>query len=317
MPDEHERKTPQTPNEDQQDPSQDATSQEGNAVSLEEIDEQASGRIRHVMHNGVPWYSVIDVVGLLTDAPIPRNYWADMKRKIQAEGFRELLEKIQQLKMEAADGKQRLTDAADEQTLLRILESIPSPKAEPFKQWLAKVGHERLQEMENPELAADRMRQQYRQLGYTDEWINARMQGIMVRDELTAERRERGAQGGPQFAALTDILHKGTFDLKTAQHKVLKHIGSRGDLRDSMTSLELALTILSEATATELHQVHASHGIDELKIDTGEAGEVGGAARRDIEARTGRPVVSPENYKQLRQGRQRELQDPLFPAETG
>ncbi|HEV8192818.1 MAG TPA: hypothetical protein VGP82_15240, partial [Ktedonobacterales bacterium] len=182
-----------------------------------------------------------------------------------------------------------------------------SPKAEPFKQWLAKVGHERLQELEQPALAADRMRAQYRQLGYTDEWINARMQGIVVRDELTAEWRERGAQEGPQFAALTDILHKGTFDLKTAQHKVLKHIGSRGDLRDSMSSLELALTILSEATATELHQVHDSHGIDELKIDAGEAGEVGGAARRDIEARTGRPVVSPENYKQLRQGRQREL----------
>jgi DNA-damage-inducible protein D len=134
----------------------------------------------------------------------------------------------------------------------------------------------------------------------------------VVRDELTQEWHERGAKEGPQFAALTDILHRGTFDLSTAEHKATKHIGQRGDLRDSMTPLELALTILSEATATELHQVHDSQGIKELKHDVGEAGEVGGAARKDIEARTGCPVVSDENYKTLRQGRQHALQGPLF-----
>lgn len=245
----------------------------GHDSSLDAFYDRASARIRHAMHNGEPFYSVIDMVALLTDSPAPRQYWSDLKRRLaEDEGFREVSERIEPLKMEAPDGKQRLTDCANEETILRIIESIPSPKAEPFKQWLAKVGHERLQELEQPALVADRMRAQYRQLGYTDEWINARMQGIVVRDELTAEWRERGAQEGPQFGALTDILHKGTFDLKTAQHKALKRIGSRGDLRDSMTPLELALTILSEATATELHQVHASHGIEELKIDAGEAG---------------------------------------------
>ncbi len=293
---------------------QETTGQDSN-FSLEEFDEQASGAIRRVLHEGQWWYSVIDVVALLTGTGRPRKYWSDLKAKLASEGYVEVSEKIGQLKMEAPDGKQRLTDAADEETLLRIIQSIPSPKAEPFKQWLAKVGRERLQEMENPELAADRMRQQYRALGYSDEWINARLQGIMVRDELTQEWRERGAKEGKQFAALTDILHTGTFDLSTAEHKAIKHIGQRQNLRDSMTTLELALTILSEATATELHQAHDSHGMKALKRDADEAGDVGGAARRDIEARTGRPVVSSENYKTLRQGRQRELQDGLFPVE--
>ena len=297
---------------------QDVVGQE-RSFSLEEFDEQASERIRHVIHNGEPWYSVIDVVGLLTDTQRPRKYWSDLKAKLIVEGYIEVSEEIGQLKMEAPDGKQRLTDAANEETLLRIIQSIPSSKAEPFKQWLARIGHERLREMENPELAADRMRQQYRALGYTDEWINTRMQGIMVRDELTQEWRERGAQEGRQFAVLTDILHSGTFDLSTTAHKAVKHIGQRQNLRDSMTTLELALTILSEATAMELHQAHDSQGLKHLKSDADEAGEVGGAARRDIDARTGRPVVSGENYKTLRQGRQRELQDPLFstqPPET-
>ncbi len=289
-------------------------SDQSDSFSLEEFDAQASGRIRHIMYNGEPWYSVIDVVGVLTDAPKPRQYWFDMKRNVQNEGFRELSEKIRQLKMEAPDGKQRLTDAANEETLLRIIESIPSPKAEPFKRWLARVGHERLREMENPELAADRMRAQYRRLGYSDEWIDRRLQGIVVRDELTNEWRERGAREGKEFATLTDTLQQGTFDLTTAEHKGVKHIGQRQNLRDSMTTLELALTILAEETAKELHQVHDSEGFDELHQDTQEAGDVGGAARRDIEARTGRPVVSSENYKALRQGRQRELQSPLFPS---
>src|SRR5581483_9901491 len=188
------------------------TTGQDTSFSLEEFDEQASGAIRRVLHEGQWWYSVIDVVGLLTGTGRPRKYWSDLKAKLASEGYVEVSEKIGQLKMEAPDGKQRLTDAADEETLLRIIQSIPSPKAEPFKQWLAKVGRERLQEMENPELAADRMRQQYRALGYSDEWINARLQGIMVRDELTQEWRERGAQEGRQFAVLTDILHTGTFD---------------------------------------------------------------------------------------------------------
>ena len=265
-----------------------------------------------VFHEGRWFFSVIDVVGLLTDAPKPRNYWADMKRTIQTEGFSQLLEKIQQLKMVASDGKQRLTDAADAETLFRIIQSIPSPKAEPFKQWLAKVGRERLDEIEHPELAADRLRQQYRALGYSDEWIDRRLQGIVIRDELTNEWRERGAHEGREFAALTDTLQRGTFDLSTSEHRQVKHIGQRQNLRDSMTTMELLLTALSEETARELHQARDSQGYDELHRDAGEAGEVGGAARRDIEARTGRPVVSGENYKTLRQGGQRALQDSLL-----
>jgi DNA-damage-inducible protein D len=287
---------------------------------LDAFYDQASARIRirHVLHHGEPFYSVIDVVGLLTDAKIPRNYWSDLKRRLaEEEGFAELRAKIVQLKMEAPDGKQRLTDAADTETLLRIIQSIPSPKAEPFKQWLAKVGHERLQKMERPALAADRLRQDYRRLGYSDEWITWRLQGIVTRDELTDEWREREAKEGKQFAALTDTIHRGTFDVSDAARKAIKHlaVGGTQNPRDSMTTMELLLTALAEETAKELHQVHDSQGFAELRDDAGEAGEVGGAARRDIEARTGRPVMSGENDKMLRQGRQRELQDPPFGAD--
>jgi hypothetical protein len=250
--------------------------------SLDAFYDQASTRIRHVLHHGEPFYSVVDVVGLLTDAKIPRNYWSDLKRRLaEEEGFAEVHAKIVQLKMEAPDGKQRLTDAADTKTLLRIIQSIPSPKAEPFKQWLAKVGDERLQEMERPALAADRLRQDYRRLGYSEEWITWRLQGIVTRDELTDEWRERGAKEGKQFAALTDTIHRGTFHVSNAEHKAIKHlaVGGKQNLRDSMTTMELLLTALAEATAMELHQVHDSQGLAELRDDAGEAGEVGGAAR--------------------------------------
>lgn len=160
-------------------------------------------------------------------------------------------------------------------------------------------------------------RRKYRRLGYSEDWIDRRLQGIVVRDELTAEWRQRGAKEGKEFATLTETLQRGTFDLSTSDHKQVKHIGPKQNLRDSMTGLELALTAFTEEAAKELHQVHDSQGFDELHDDTQEAGEVGGAARRDLEARTQRSVVSSENYKTLRQGRQRELQSPLFPAEEG
>ncbi len=274
-------------------------SDQGTNFSLEAFYEDAAARIRYVMYEGEPWYSVVDVVGLLTDAPTPRMYWADMKRTIQDEGFRELLEKIQQLKMEAPDGKQRLTDAANEETLLRIIQSIPSPRAEPFKQWLAQVGHERLEEARNPELAADRMRQQYRALGYPEDWIRLRLQGIITRDELTQEWRERGAQEGRQFAALTDAIQQGTFEVTVAEHKSIKSLKKADNLRDSMTGIELALTQLAEETAKAMHQERDSQGFKALKHDATEAGAVGGAARRDIEERLGHSIVSPENYKTL------------------
>ena len=215
--------------------------------------------------------------------------------------------------MLAPDGKQRLTDAANEETLLRIIQSVPSPKAEPFKQWLAQVGHERLEELRNPELAADRMRKEYAALGYSDEWIGQRLKGILVRDELTQEWRARGANEGKEFAALTETIHGGTFDLSTAEHRKVKQIGARSNLRDSMTNMELVLTALGEETARELHQTRDSKGFEELRTDAGDAGGLAGATRQEIEALIGRPVVSGENYKTLRQGQQRELQSPLFP----
>jgi hypothetical protein len=244
-------------------------------------------------------FSVIDVVGLLTESADPRKYWFDMKRYIQAEGFRELSEKIRQLRMEAADGKQRLTDCADAQTMLRIVQSIPSPKAEPVKHWLATVGAERVEELENPALAIDRARQYYLAQGYSAEWIDARMQGIVARDDLTAEWRARGAEEGREFATLTDTLHRGTFDITTADHKAVKALKKRDNLRDSMTPLELALTTLAELTATAIHQAHDSQGFIQLEGDACEAGDVAGAARRDIEARTEQPIMSRENYKTL------------------
>lgn len=214
--------------------------------------------------------------------------------------------------MAAADGKQRLTDAADTETLLRIIQSVPSPKAEPIKQWLARIGTERLEEAEDPALAADRLRRRYEQLGYTDEWIHERLKNIVIRNGLTEEWADRGAGEGREFAILTDVLNKGTFDLTTAEHKDRKGITPRHNLRDSMTAFELVLSSLAEVTSTALHQARDSRGFVPLHQDAHEAGEVAGNARRDIEARTGQPVVSAENVKTLRQGRQRELQPSLL-----
>ncbi|HEY7340837.1 MAG TPA: Bro-N domain-containing protein [Ktedonobacterales bacterium] len=286
-----------------------ADGQQGDA-QLSIFDAEATAQIRHVWHEGRWFFSVTDVVGVLTENTTPRRYWSDLKRKLHDEGF-EPYEKIVQLKMLASDGKQRLTDAADAETMLRIVQSIPSPKAEPLKQWLARVGAERLQEMENPALAVDRLQREYRRLGYDEDWIGQRLLNIVTRDELTEEWQQRGAEEGRQFAVLTDTLHRGTFDVGVREHQVIKHIGRTQNLRDSMTRVELALSTLAEATAAELHQTRDSQGFEELRSDTQEAGEVGGAARRDIEARTGHPVVSGENYKTLRQGRVLARQLPL------
>lgn len=275
-------------------------------LGLEALDEQASREVRKVWHEGRWFFSVIDVVGLLTGSAAPSTYWRVLKHRMREEGSGETVTNCNQLKMKAPDGRQRLTDAADAATMLRIIQSIPSPKAEPFKLWLARVGAERLEEIEAPERAADRMRRLYRQRGYSDEWIRARMQSIVARDELTTEWHERGAHEGREFAILTDILHSGAFDVSTAEHKALKTLKARDNLRDSMTPLELALTILSETTATELHREHDAQGMGELADDAREAGEVGGAARRDVETRLGRPVVSGENAKTLTQRPERQ-----------
>jgi hypothetical protein len=285
-----------------------------NALAL--FDEEASARIRRVMHEGQWFYSIIDVVGLLTDNPKPRQYWFDMKRNVHAEGFVEVSEKIRQLKLPSRDGKLRETDCADEETLLRLIQSVPSPKAEPLKQWLARVGTERLQEMEDPEIAAKRMRKEFERKGYSDAWINERLKNVVIRNELTDEWRERGAEEGREFALLTDILSKETFDKTTAEHRQFKHLRQNANLRNSMTPMELVLTPLAELTATGTHQTRDSKGFTDLQRDAHDAGALAGNTRREVEELTGKQVVSPTNFKELQKERQRELQPSLFGEES-
>ncbi|HEV2237946.1 MAG TPA: Bro-N domain-containing protein [Ktedonobacterales bacterium] len=289
----------------------DAANQTG-MTSLD--DEGFEASIRRVQHEGRWFFSVVDVVGVLTGSKAPLQYWRDMKRRLNDEGWIETQAKCLPLKMRAADGKQRLTDAADTETLLRIIQSVPSPKAEPIKQWLAQVGAERLREMEDPSQAIERARKDYERLGYAADWIERRLQGQVIRNELTQEWSDRGASESRDFARLTDLIHRGTFDLSVGEHKQVKGIRSQANLRDHETVLELLLTGISEETAKELHQARDSQGTADLQRDAREAGEVGGATRRDIESRLGRSVVSLENAKTLRQGRQRELQAPLLNA---
>lgn len=296
-----------------------AQAQAGQSLDVILFDgKQAEERIRRVWHDGRWFFSVIDILGVLTDTHRPRKYWSDLKKRLtENEGFVELSAKIGQLKMPSSDGKSYLTDAADRETILRILQSVSSPKVEWVKQWLAQIGNERLDEIEDPSLALKRARKLYARQGYTDDWIDKRLQGQVIRDELTQEWADRGAKEGKEFALLTDTIHHGTFELTTAEHEEVKELKTRQNLRDSMTTFELLLTGLGEETAKTLHQVHDSEGFNTLRADCEEAGEVGGAARLDIETRIGRSVVSPVNYQQLRQERQREIQPPLLDVPEG
>jgi DNA-damage-inducible protein D len=254
--------------------------------------------VRRVWHNDRWYFSVIDVIAVLTDSTRPRKYWSDLKTKLVEEGYSELSEKIGQLKLESSDGKKYLTDVADTPTLLRVIQSIPSPKAEPLKRWLAEVGTQRLEEIENPELAMERMKALYEAKGYQPEWIEKRMRGIAIRNELTDEWDQRGAAKGLDYAILTNEISQATFGLSIQDHKAYKGL-KRENLRDNMTDLELILTMLGEATATTLHRERDSQGIPELQKDARDAGGVAGRTRKDIEAQTGTPVVSSNNYLDL------------------
>jgi DNA-damage-inducible protein D len=270
-------------------------------------DEGFDQSIRRVMVDGVLFLSVVDVVGVLSDAAVARNYWATLKRRLaEDEGFSEVLTKCQQLKLVSTDGKARVTDCADVETMLRIIQSVPSPKAEPIKQWLASVGAERIHEVTGD---ADQLRKFYRKQGYAEEWINARLENIVTRNDLTTEWHDRGAQPGREYAILTDGLSLGTFGITTGEHKQVKGIGTRASLPDSMTTLELALNSLASATATAIHQAHDSQGFVRLQQNVTEAGNIAGEARLQIEAATGQPVVSPDNAHTLRQGTQPPLLD--------
>ncbi len=241
-------------------------------------------------------FSVVDVVALLTNQATQRsasNYWAKLKQRLLAEGS-QLLTNCQQLKMNAPDGKKRLTDVANTEQLLRIIQSIPSPKAEPFKLWLAMVGRERIDETIDPELTIDRALETYLKKGYSREWINQRLQAIQVRKELTDEWQKRGVQKGVEYAILTDEITKAWAGLSTRQYKNLKSL-KKENLRDNMSTLEIVLNMLAEATTTELSRVREPETFDANLEVAIEGGTVAGDARRSIEDRTGRPVITSKN----------------------
>lgn len=251
------------------------------------------------------WYfSIVDVVAVLTDQSDQRgasNYWAKLKQRLKEEGADQLLTNCQQLKLKSPkDGKRYKTDVADTEQLLRIIQSIPSPKAEPFKRWLAEVGRERIEETIDPELTIDRALETYLKKGYTREWINQRLQAIQVRKELTDEWDARGVQKGIEYAILTDEISRAWSGMSTRQYKNLKGL-KKENLRDNMTTLELVLNMLAEATTTEISKQKAPGTLSE-NIDVARAGgKVAGDARKAIEAQTGVPVITAQNASQLGQ----------------
>jgi len=270
-----------------------------NETSLNTIKLFQSKQIRSAWSNeDQKWlFSVVDVVGALTDSQNPQVYWRVLKKRLLAEG-NETVTNCNALKMKASDGKMRLTDVADTEQLLRLIQSIPSPKAEPFKRWLARIGFERLEEIGNPELAMERMKGLYEKKGYPKDWIDKRLRGIAVRQDLTGEWKNRGAKTSIEYAILTNEIMQGTFDLKVEEYKLVKGL-EQENLRDHMTDIELILTMLGEATTAKLHRDRDSQGIEPLKNDAREGGSVAGRTRRDIEKRSGKPVVTSENYKAL------------------
>lgn len=254
-----------------------------------------NNQIRRQIYNGEWFYSIVDIVGILTESNRPEKYWNDLKKKIEVERNYQLSEKIGRLKMIAKDGKMRTTDCANRETIFRIIQSIPSPNAEPFKLWFARLAEERIQEVIDPSLAIERARQTYLKKGYTEEWINARIKGIPARNELTEEWKKRGINDSRSFSILTDEISKGTFGITTKQHKKVKSLEKSQNLRDNMSPMELALTTLAEVTTTELHKNNDSQGMTALKIDAHDGGEVASIARKNIEQRLGRPVITEEN----------------------
>jgi len=246
------------------------------------------------------WYfSIVDVVAVLTDSPNPQTYWRVLKKRLKDEG-NETVTSCNALKMTAADGKRRLTDVADTEQLLRIIQSIPSPKAEPFKLWLAQVGRERIEETIDPELTIDRALETYLKKGYTREWINQRLQAIQVRKELTDEWDARGVQKGVEYAILTDEISRAWSGMSTRQYKNLKGL-KKENLRDNMTTLELVLNMLAEATTTQFSKDRKPTTFQENLAVAKAGGQVAGRTRKDIESQSNMPVISPKNAVQLNQ----------------
>jgi BRO family, N-terminal domain len=248
--------------------------------------------------NQEKWYiSIIDVVEVLTDSTIPKRYWSDLKKKLAKEG-NQSYEKIVQLKMQSTDGKFYKTDVADTEQLFRLIQSIPSPKAEPFKLWLARVATERLDEMQDPELSIDRALEQYLQLGYSENWINQRLKSIEIRKELTDEWKNRGVREGEQFATLTDIITKAWSNKMTKEYKILKGL-KKENLRDNMTNTELILNMLDEASTKDISQATKPKNLEESKKVAAQGGNVAKVALKEPEAKMGKKVATSMNAKSL------------------
>lgn len=245
-------------------------------------------------------FSVVDVCEVLSGTENPRRYWSDLKRKLKAEGAVEVYEKIVQLKMTAPDGKRRLTDVANTEQLLRIVQSIPSPKAEPFKAWLARVGAERIEETIDPEQAIDRALETYLKKGYTEEWVHQRLLAIRIRNELTDEWQKRGVEKGMEYAILTDEITRAWSGMSTRQYKRIKRL-KKENLRDNMSDLELVLTMLAEASTTNISKAEQPQGFVESQQIARRGGNVAGVARKTLEAETGKPVITAQNAQDFRQ----------------
>ena len=259
------------------------------------IDVFKGREVRRTLHNNEWWFSIIDVIAALTDNDRPRKYWNDLKKKLLVEGYEQLSEKIGQLKLQSGDGKYYATDCANTETMFRIIQTIPSPKAEPFKRWLAKVGYERVQEIEDPELGPARARELYRAKGYSEAWIEKRMRGISIRAELTDEWKHREVGGSCEYAILTAEISKATFGITPSEYKNLKQL-DRENLRDHMTDLELIFSMLGEAATTEIARTQDAQGFDENRTVANKGGKIAGEAREKLEQESGRKVVSDDNY---------------------
>ncbi|OGC04692.1 phage antirepressor protein [candidate division WOR-1 bacterium RIFOXYA12_FULL_43_27] len=251
-------------------------------------------KIRKTIHNNEWWFSVVDVVEVLTESVDAGAYWRKLKQRLKEEGS-EVVTFCHGLKIKASDGKKYETDCANTESVFRIIQSIPSPKAEPFKRWLAKVGYERIKEIEDPELATKRTRALYKAKGYPDDWIEKRMRGIAIREELTDEWQKRGAKEQKDYEILTAEISKATFGVTPSDYKKIKGL-KRENLRDHMDDFELIFNMLGERATTEIHRTEDSRGIPKLKQDAKAGGDIAGSARKQLEKRIGRPIVSAENF---------------------
>lgn len=260
-----------------------------------------NSRIRRQMYNDEWYYSIIDIVAILTESTQPSRYWNEFKKQLKEEGF-EFFDKIEKLKLVSSkDGKKYPVECASREIIFRIIQTIPSPNAEPFRQWFAQLAEERIQEIIDPSLAIERARQTYLKKGYDEEWTNTRIKGIGARNDLTNEWKNRGATT-KDYGILTDEISKGTFGITTGQHKALKRIGKQ-NLRDNMSAMELALMTLAEVTTTEIHKTNNSQGMEELKQDAHDGGEIASVTRKNIEAKIGKPVVTKENANDFRKNK--------------